>query len=317
MKDIPGARPPAPKDLVRIRDRLTFLYVERCTVHRDSNAITVTDARGVAHVPAAALSVLMIGPGVRVTHSAMSVLSESGATTVWVGENGVRYYAHGVPPSRSSRLLEAQAKAVSDPVLRASVARQMYLMRFQGENVENLSIQQLRGREGARVRKLYRRSSKRTGVPWDGREYDPDNFDNSSLVNQALSASNSALYGLIHAVIVALGCAPGLGFVHTSNYRSFVYDIADLYKADLSIPVAFDVALENPEVGVGTEARRRMRDAIRESRILEQAVRDIKELLSRGGASPEEDDEDLIVDDLHLWDDLLGTVAAGVSYAEW
>jgi CRISPR-associated endonuclease cas1, ECOLI subtype len=286
-------------------------------VHRDSNAITVTDARGVAHVPAAALSVLMIGPGVRVTHSAMSVLSESGATTVWVGENGVRYYAHGVPPSRSSRLLEAQAKAVSDPVLRASVARQMYLMRFQGENVENLSIQQLRGREGARVRKLYRRSSKRTGVPWDGREYDPDNFDNSSLVNQALSASNSALYGLIHAVIVALGCAPGLGFVHAGNYRSFVYDIADLYKADLSIPVAFDVALENPEVGVGTEARRRMRDAIRESRILEQAVRDIKELLSRGGASPEEDDEDLIVDDLHLWDDLLGTVAAGVSYAEW
>jgi len=286
-------------------------------VHRDSNAITVTDARGVAHVPAAALSVLMIGPGVRVTHSAMSVLSESGATTVWVGENGVRYYAHGVPPSRSSRLLEAQAKAVSDPVLRASVARQMYLMRFQSENVENLSIQQLRGREGARVRKLYRRSSKRTGVPWDGREYDPDNFDNSSLVNQALSASNSALYGLIHAVIVALGCAPGLGFVHTGNYRSFVYDIADLYKADLSIPVAFDVALENPEAGVGTEARRRMRDAIRESRILEQAVRDIKELLSRGGASPEEDDEDLIVDDLHLWDDLLGTVAAGVSYAEW
>ena len=286
-------------------------------MHRDSNAITVTDARGVAHVPAAALSVLMIGPGVRVTHSAMSVLSESGATTVWVGENGVRYYAHGVPPSRSSRLLEAQAKAVSDPVLRASVARQMYLMRFQSENVENLSIQQLRGREGARVRKLYRRSSKRTGVPWDGREYDPDNFDNSSLVNQALSASNSALYGLIHAVIVALGCAPGLGFVHTGNYRSFVYDIADLYKADLSIPVAFDVALENPEVGVGTEARRRMRDAIRESRILEQAVRDIKELLSRGGVSLEEDDEDLIVDDLHLWDDLLGTVAAGVSYAEW
>ena len=205
MRDIPGARPPAPKDLVRIRDRLTFLYVERCTVHRDSNAITVTDARGVAHVPAAALSVLMIGPGVRVTHSAMSVLSESGATTVWVGENGVRYYAHGVPPSRSSRLLEAQAKAVSDPVLRASVARQMYLMRFQGENVENLSIQQLRGREGARVRRLYRRSSKRTGVPWDGREYDPNNFDNSSLINQALSASNSALYGLIHAVIVALG----------------------------------------------------------------------------------------------------------------
>ena len=118
MTPIPGARPPDPKDLVRVRDRLTFLYVERCVIHRDSNAITITDTRGVAHVPAAALSVLLMGPGVKITHSAVSVLSESGSTAVWVGENGVRYYAHGNPPSRSSRLLEAQAKAVSNPALR-------------------------------------------------------------------------------------------------------------------------------------------------------------------------------------------------------
>ena len=107
MRPIPGAKPPDPKDLVRVRDRLTFLYVERCTINRDSNAITVADGHGIAHVPAAALSVLLLGPGVRITHSAVSVLSESGSTIVWVGENGVRYYAHGLPPSRSSRLLEA------------------------------------------------------------------------------------------------------------------------------------------------------------------------------------------------------------------
>ena len=95
MRPIPGARPPDPKDLVRVRDRLTFLYVERCTINRDSNAITVADGHGIAHVPAAALSVLLLGPGVRITHSAVSVLSESGSTIVWVGENGVRYYAHG------------------------------------------------------------------------------------------------------------------------------------------------------------------------------------------------------------------------------
>ena len=88
MRPIPGARPPDPKDLVRVRDRLTFLYVERCTINRDSNAITVADGHGIAHVPAAALSVLLLGPGVRITHSAVSVLSESGSTIVWVGENG-------------------------------------------------------------------------------------------------------------------------------------------------------------------------------------------------------------------------------------
>ena len=58
MRPIPGVRPPDPKDLVRVRDRLTFLYVERCTINRDSNAITVADGHGIAHVPAAALSVL-------------------------------------------------------------------------------------------------------------------------------------------------------------------------------------------------------------------------------------------------------------------
>jgi hypothetical protein len=59
-----------------------------------------------------------------------------------------------------------------------------------------------------------------------------------------------------------------------------------------------------------------MRDAIREHGVLEKAVRDIKALLAEGGVSPDED-EDLIVDDLHLWDDLVGTVEAGVAYADW
>lgn len=315
MTPLPSIRPPDPKDLLRIRDRLTFLYVEHCVIHRESNAITVTDSRGVAHVPAAALSVLMMGPGVRITHSAVSLLAESGGTAVWVGENGVRYYAHGAPPSRSSRLLERQAQLVSNPASRLSVARQMYLMRFDGEDVGRLSMQQLRGREGARVRRLYRQNSQRSGVEWDGREYDPDDFESGSLVNRCLSAANSALYGVVHAVIVALGCSPGLGFVHSGNYRSFVYDIADLYKADLSIPVAFDVASQNLETGAGEESRRRMRDEIRQSQVLERAVRDIKTLLSTGSADSD-DDDDLEADDLQLWDDVEGTVAAGISYAD-
>jgi len=34
--------------------------------------------------------------------------------------------------------------------MRLTVARNMYLMRFAGEDVSKLSLQQLRGREGAR-----------------------------------------------------------------------------------------------------------------------------------------------------------------------
>ena len=58
---------------------------------------------------------------------------------------------------------------------------------------------------------------------------------------------HACLYGLAHAVIVALGCAPGLGFVHVGHECSFVYDIADLYKAEVTIPIAFEVASQAPE----------------------------------------------------------------------
>ena len=162
---------------------------------------------------------------------------------------------------------------------------------------------------------MYRQHSQRTGVPWDGREYDPDNFEGGSLVNQALSAANSAVYGVIHAVIVALGCSPGLGFVHNGNCRSFVYDIADLYKADLTIPIAFDIAAGPLSESVGSAARKKVRDSVREFRLLECCVADTKGLLSIAGPV-DIDDEELIVDDLRLWDDREGTVAAGVSYEE-
>jgi len=113
------------------------------------------------------------------------------------------------------------------------------------------------------------------------------------VINQALSAANSAIYGVVHAVIVALGCSPGLGFVHNGTYRSFVYDIADLYKADLTIPIAFDVAASLSDEAVGSAARKAVRDAVREFRLLERCVSDIKGLLSVSGALDVEDDEDL------------------------
>jgi CRISPR-associated protein Cas1 len=94
--------------LVRAQDRLTFIYLEHCVVHRDANAITARDARGTVHIPAAALGAVLLGPGTTVSQQAIALLAESGSTAVWVGEQGVRYYAHGRSLARSSRLLETQ-----------------------------------------------------------------------------------------------------------------------------------------------------------------------------------------------------------------
>ena len=284
MADVPGIKPPPLTSLARAEDRLSFLYVEHCVVNRDSNAVTITDKRGTVHVPAATLSVLMLGSGSTVTHAAISLLAESRATCIWVGEQGVRYYCHGASLSRSTRLLEAQAKLVSSERSRLKVARRMYEMRFPNEDTSRLTMQQLLGKEGTRVRRAYERESARTGVPWNGRSYKVEDFESSDTVNKALSAANTSLYGVVHAIIVALGCSPGLGFVHARNERSFVYDIADLYKVEITVPLAFDLAAEEPP-DIGVAARRAVRDRMRDGRFMQRCVHDIRCLLTTDGAA--------------------------------
>jgi len=312
VRKIPGTRPPELPELVRAQDRISFVYLERCIVHRQDNAITATDERGTVHLPAATLGALLLGPGTRVSHQAMVLLAESGSTAVWVGERGVRYYAHGRSLARTSRLLEAQAAIVSNQQRRLAVARAMYAMRFPGEDVQGQTMQQLRGREGARVRRVYREMSSETGVVWDKRDYNTEDFASGSVINQALSAAHTCLYGIVHAVIVALGCSPGLGVVHTGHVRSFVFDIADLYKADVSIPVAFRIAATQPE-DVGADTRRAVRDAVHDGKILARCARDIRQLLLPD-QDPVEDDVD--ADVINLWDGDDRVVSGGTGYME-
>lgn len=295
--------------LPQIKDRMTFLYLERCTLGRQDGAITVTDERGIVQIPAAAISVLLLGPGTRVTHRAMELMGDAGVGAVWVGEHGVRYYAHGRALTARTKLLQKQAELVSNTRKHLAVVRKMYQLRFPGEDVSQLTMQQLRGREGSRVRSVYRKMAQETGVPWNGRLYRPEDFASGDLVNQALFAGHACLYGLAHAVIVALGCAPGLGFVHVGQEGSFVYDIADLYKAEVTIPIAFRTAAEAPE-DLPAVVRRRVRDAMVAQHILERMVHDIRWLLL-----PEEEAEDQ-EEAIYLWDYRLGQVRNGVNYAE-
>lgn len=295
--------------LPRVQDRQSFLYLERCVVHREDGALTARNDQGTIRVPAASLVAVFLGPGSSVSHQAMSLLGECGTTAVWVGERGVRYYAHGRSLATSTRLLIEQAARVSSPQKRLRVARRMYCMRFDGEDVDGLTMQQLRGREGARVREVYRENSRRTGVPWTRRDYRPDDFEAADPINQALSAAHAALYGIVHGVIVALGCSPGLGFVHTGHERSFVYDIADLYKAETTIPVAFDVVAQGMDDLTAT-TRRRVRDMIFELRIIECAVRDIHRLLET------DESQDLAVNVVSLWDYQKQMVKGGFNHAD-
>ncbi|MBO1900532.1 type I-E CRISPR-associated endonuclease Cas1 [Leucobacter weissii] len=314
---VPGVRPPELPELVRARDRLTFIYLERSVISRDSNAITATDERGTVHIPAASLGALLLGPGTTVTQQAMVLIAESGSTVVWVGEQGVRYYCHGRSLARSSRLLEAQARLVSTTRSRLRIAKAMYALRFPGEDTSGNTMQQLRGKEGTRVRQAYVENAKRTGVDWRGRSYKVEDFEDADPVNQALSALNVSLYGVVHSVIVALGCSPGLGFIHTGNERSFVFDIADLYKADFTIPLAFDIASQQPD-DVGSAARRAVRDAMKRGGFMQRCASDIRQLMledtDEAGIEVEFEDE-LSRDVVQLWGGMNNeNVASGRNY---
>ena len=114
MAEIPGMIRPSVQSLPQIGDRMTFLYFEHCKLSRADSAITVTDEKGIIHVPAAAISVLMLGPGTDVTHRAMELIGDTGVSVIWVGEHGVRYYTGGCALTGSSRLLVKQAALVTN-----------------------------------------------------------------------------------------------------------------------------------------------------------------------------------------------------------
>ena len=226
----------------------------------------------------------MLEPGTRISHAAAALAARVGCLLVWVGEAGVRLYTAGQPGgARADRLLY-QARLALDDEARLKVVRKMYLMRFKEEAPARRSVEQLRGIEGARVRKMYELIAQRHRVPWVKRNYDYTDWDSGDLANRCLSAATACLYGITEAAILAAGYAPALGFIHTGKPLSFVYDIADLFKFDTVVPVAFRIAAQEslkPEMAV----RHACRDAFRQTKLLARIIPTIEEILAAGEIS--------------------------------
>lgn len=265
-------------ELPKLRDSLSYLYVEHAVVNQKQKAIELFREDGTVRVPIAELSVLFLGPGTSITHAAVKALADSGCTIVWTGEDATRFYAQGVGETRRASHLLRQAQLASDPALRMAVVVRMYRWRFAEDLPPDLTLPQVRGLEGVRVREAYARASREYGVAWSGRRYERSNWGQSDPINRALSAANALLNGLCHAAIVSGGYSTGLGFVHTGKQLSFVYDIADLYKVDITIPAAFRAMAEAP-LHAEREVRRLCREKMRETRLLDRVLPDIDNLL--------------------------------------
>jgi CRISPR-associated protein Cas1 len=284
MSKLPGLPPPRP---IPLKDRASIAFVEKGNIDVLDGAFVVVDKNGVrTHLPIGGLACLMLEPGARISHAAVALAARAGTLIVWVGEAGVRLYAAGNPGgARSDRLLW-QAKLALSEELRLKVVRHMFKLRFGEVAPERRSIDQLRGIEGARVRRLYEVIAQKNGVSWRGRNYDPANFGDGDIPNRCLSAATSCLYGLTEAAVLAAGYAPAIGFLHTGQPLSFVYDIADLFKFETVVPVAMQIAGRATQGKLAGdpsgEVRRACRDAFRRALLLEKIIPTIEKILAAG-----------------------------------
>jgi CRISPR-associated protein Cas1 len=169
----------------------------------------------------------------------------------------------------------------------------MFELRFGEAAPERRSIDQLRGIEGARVRRLYELHAQSNGVTWNRRAYDRGDWEAADLPNRCLSAATACLHGLTEAAVLAAGYAQAIGFLHTGRPLSFIYDVADLFKFETVVPVAFKVAGRAARGGLSGSVeglvRRECRDAFRRTNLLERIIPTIEEVLAAGGLpSPRE-----------------------------
>jgi CRISPR-associated protein Cas1 len=302
--------------LPKFRDGWSYLYVEHCKIDREDMAVAIHDVEGKVPVPCANLALLMLGPGVSITHAAVTVLADHGCLVSWCGEEGVRFYAVGMGETRSAENLLHQARMWADEELRLRVVRNLYQLRFSQMLDPALTLQQIRGMEGVRVREGYAEVARQTGVSWSGRSYRRDKWSNSDPVNRALSTANACLYGICHAAVVSAGFSSALGFIHTGKMLSFVYDVADLYKTEVTIPAAFSAAAEG-EDGIERRVRLGCRDTFVSTRLLERIIPDVQaalELTKRKAAGGDERFDDDNEAPGALWDPEKGTVEGGCMY---
>jgi CRISPR-associated protein Cas1 len=270
---------------IPVKERLSLVFLERGELDVIDGAFVLVDVNGIrTQIPIGGVVCLMLEPGTRVSHAAVVLAARVRCLLVWVGEAGVRLYSSGRPGgARSDRLLY-QAKLALDEDARLRVVRKMYELRFGTEIPEGYTVNQLRGMEGARVRRMYENLARQHGVNWKRRNYDATDWGSGDIPNRCLSSATACLYGICEAAVLAAGYSPAIGFIHTGKPLSFVYDIADLVKFNSVVPAAFRVASRHPS-DPERETRIACRDAFRSTRLLEKIIPMIDDVLAAGGLS--------------------------------
>jgi len=220
---------------------------------------------GTYRVPFQGISTLVLEPGTSLTHDVLRLAGRHGVLVAAVGEGGVRHYtAPPLSPDRAE-IARRQARVWADPATRAQIARRMYAWRFR-EVLPSHDLEVLRGMEGRRAREVYKLTAQRFGVAWKGRKYDRTAPEAGDLPNQALNHAATAIYAAAGVATAAVGAVPQLGFIHEHSGVSFCLDIADLYRDEVTLPIAFQAARDCTRDGTLSVERQTRRLCVQEFR---------------------------------------------------
>ena len=230
-------------------------------------------------IPHQSVSMVLLGPGSTVSHDALRLLARHGTLMAAVGDGGVRLYtAPPLGPDRSD-VARQQAKLWSDPGARLDVARRMYAWRL-GEVLPHRDIAVLRGIEGARMKESYKLVAHRFGVEWRGRRYDRANPTATDLPNQAINHASTAVQAAAAIAVASLSALPQLGFIHEDSDQAFVLDIADIFRDNTTLPVAFAAAKDaaTSSETIDRIVRRRAATAFRKDKVIPAMIDRVKAL---------------------------------------
>lgn len=283
------------KLLSKSSDRISFLYIEKARIEQTDYSVEILQGDIRYEIPIAQINCLLLGPGVSITHRAVSIIAEAGCSICWMGSYGSVFYASAEPLTRSAKNILIQMKYHENTMLHLKVIHKMYEIRYPGKHLKSKSIDILRGMEGQSVKETYETEAKRWGIQWDGRSYNVDDWESQDDVNKYITSLNQCLYAITRSIISGMGFSTAIGFIHTGKMMSFVYDISDLYKEKYIIPLAFKLAAVNNSFHRESMLRE-FRELIIKQEIMRTIVKDIKTLFEQTNSDDLEDSE------LYLWD---------------
>lgn len=277
---------------IRHADRHGLLWLDKGLLNVEAGCLHFVTAGGGSldageyQIPHEAVSMILLGPGSTVTHDAFRLLANHGTLWAAVGDGGVRLYTAPPLMSEASALARRQATLWANERSRMAVARKMFAIRM-GEIVAARDIDMLRGMEGARVKQSYIRKAAEHGIEWRGRHYKRDDPGAADPPNQAINHASSAVTAAAAIAVTATATIPQLGFVHEDRASAWVLDIADLFRDEVTLDIAFGAVKEAQTKDVSLEklVRLRANAAFARENVIPAMIDRIQMLLLDGGGA--------------------------------